>query len=149
MIDGSRGFLVGAGFVEDLGVGTKGFDLMSYPSFDKWKSRWVSSLIEVFIMYLTNRKERFGGELVKLSQKYIDPSAKVPTIYAILKRLSDAGFLREKSISHEIGITRGKSRIYYESTSDGAKYFHLLQNQIESSQIPCELQEFLMAEDEL
>ena len=116
-------------------------------TFEKWRSRWISAVLEAFIVYLVTKKERFGGELVKLSKIYIDESVKVPTVYAILKRLTDSGFLKEKSKLQEIGITRGKPRIYYDITELGESYYHNMQNLIRSSPIPCNFEEIKIQED--
>jgi DNA-binding PadR family transcriptional regulator len=96
---------------------------------------------------MISKKERFGGELVELSKQHVDENAKVPTIYAILKRLTDTGFLKEKSKLQEIGVTRGKPRTYYEITPGGKAYLESMQRQINSSLIPCNLEKLTIEEE--
>lgn len=101
--------------------------------FFKWKSRLSAPMLEAYIFYLLLQKERFGGELVQLSQAEIDKNVKVPTIYAILKRSTDLGLLEVNYHDVENGITRGTSRKYYTLTSEGNKYCNLILNHLSKS----------------
>lgn len=98
--------------------------------FTKWKSRWVSTVLEVFILFAISIKERYGGELVDLSQKFVDVNTKVPTVYAIIKRYTSSGILieikREKS-----EITRGKARIYYQLSKKGTELICMIEEHIQ------------------
>ncbi|MCE7737327.1 MAG: PadR family transcriptional regulator [Candidatus Heimdallarchaeota archaeon] len=98
--------------------------------FDKWKSRWVSSVLEVFILFMISVKERYGGELVSLSQEFVDENTKVPTVYAIIKRYTGSGVLKEFKTDEKSGITRGKSRIYYRLSDDGQELIDKIKEHI-------------------
>ena len=94
--------------------------------FDKWKLRWSAGLVEGNIFHLLSNDEKFGGELVKLSQKHIDGNVKVPTIYAILKRSSEAGLIKIQYKQSKNGVTRGTQRKYYTLTDKGKEYQQFL-----------------------
>ena len=99
----------------------------------KWRSRWTSVLLEPFILHMIQQKERFGGELVKLSQEILDPNTKIPTIYAILRRNTEIGIIHVKNAKSEDGITRGTSRKYYSLTTFGIEYYKNLMEAIDST----------------
>ncbi len=99
--------------------------------FDKWKSRWVSSVLEVFILFTISIKERYGGELVNLSQEFVDEKTKVPTIYAIIKRYTGSGILDEYKTEEKSGITRGKSRIYYRLSDTGFELIKMIEDHMQ------------------
>jgi DNA-binding PadR family transcriptional regulator len=104
--------------------------------FEKWKSRWVNAVLEVFIVSSVDIQPRYGGELVILSRKIVDPSIRVSTVYMILKRLADTGILLESKRTEVEGVTRGKMRVYYEITPNGLRYKQLIFNQVKSYNIP-------------
>ena len=102
--------------------------------FERWKSRWSATLLEGYMFHLLSIDERFGGELVKLSQERIDEvNIKVPTIYAILKRSNDMGLLKVDYKESENGITRGTQRKYYTLTDEGRYYYKLLTKHMKES----------------
>ena len=103
-------------------------------NFEKWKSRWISSVLELFILFSIALKERYGGELVELSRKHVDEKTKVPTVYAIIKRYTGSGILQEYKIDEKSGITRGKSRIYYQLTNEGDKLIEMIKQHLNSKQ---------------
>ena len=100
-------------------------------TFDKWRSRWVSSILEVFILKMISKKERYGGELVHLAQSNLVEDAKIPTVYAIIHRNIKGNFLEEFTQRDVDGVTRGTSRKYYKLTTKGVEYLQLLEDEIE------------------
>ncbi len=100
-------------------------------TFDMWRSRWVSSILEVFILKMISKKERYGGELVKLAQSELVEDARIPTVYAIIRRNIKGDFLEEFTQRDVDGITRGTSRKYYKLTTKGFEYLKLLEGEIE------------------
>ncbi len=88
----------------------------------KWKSRWSAGLLEGYMFHLLSIEERFGGELIRMSQQQIEVTVKVPTIYAILKRSSEAGLVTVDFKESENGVTRGTQRKYYKLTENGKQY---------------------------
>ena len=38
--------------------------------FNRWQSKWVVGSLEAFLLYVIKQKDRYGGELVKLSRLY-------------------------------------------------------------------------------
>jgi DNA-binding PadR family transcriptional regulator len=101
-------------------------------NFEKWKSRWISSVLEIFILFSISQKERFGGELVELSKLHVDEKVKVPTVYAIIKRYTNSGILEEYKVDGKSEVTRGRSRIYYRLNDDGAELIEHIKDHIDS-----------------
>lgn len=98
--------------------------------FRKWKSRLLTSILELYLLDLIAIQERYPGELVIMSQKVLGQDVKVPTVYAIVRRNLQSGFLELEEKGSEDGITRGTSRNYYKLTEDGISYHTLLRNEI-------------------
>ena len=96
----------------------------------KWKSRLLTSILEVYLLDLIAIQERYPGELVNLSQNTLGPDIKVPTVYAIVRRNLQSGFLELEEKGSEEGITRGTSRNYYKLTEEGLSYYALLRKEI-------------------
>ena len=107
---------------------------LTQQNFDKWKSRWVSSMLEIFILFSISQQERYGGELVQLSKKFVDEGTKVPTVYAIIKRYTSSNILQEYKVEDKSGITRGRSRIYYKLTTDGKSLLQMIESHLVSKQ---------------
>ena len=101
-------------------------------NFEKWKSRWISSVLEIFILFSISQKERFGGELVELSKTYVDEKTKVPTVYAIIKRYTNSGILEEYKVDGKSGVTRGRSRIYYRLNNTGFALIKMIEEHLNS-----------------
>ena len=81
---------------------------------------------------MIHQKERFGGELVNLSQEMLDPLTKVETIYAILHRYIEFEIVQLKVSKTQDGVTRGTSRKYYSLTKAGVDYYKNLMHYIDS-----------------
>lgn len=101
-------------------------------NFEKWKSRWISSVLEIFILFSISKKERFGGELVELSKLHVDQKVKVPTVYAIIKRYTNSGILEEYKVDEKSSITRGRSRIYYRLNDRGEELIRMIEEHLKS-----------------
>ena len=101
-------------------------------NFEKWKSRWISSVLEIFILFSISIKERYGGELVEMSKQFVDINTKVPTIYAIIKRYTNSGILEEYKVDGKSGVTRGKSRIYYRLNEHGNSLLAMIEEHLKS-----------------
>lgn len=115
--------------------------------FNRWQSKWVVGLLETFLLYVVKQKDRYGGELVKLSRLNVDKNAKVPTIYGILNRYSELGLITEVSENSEEGVTRGTSRKYYAITDLGNNYLNLMIARISSLQPILEFNSKLIKEE--
>ncbi|MDH5404397.1 MAG: PadR family transcriptional regulator [Candidatus Heimdallarchaeota archaeon] len=102
---------------------------MSY-TIDKWKSRWINSILEYFLFIKIAEKPRYGGELIVYARDLISEDIKIPTVYSILNRSVQSNFLEEFNKEEKDINTRGIPRRYYRLTVDGRNYLEEIKKEV-------------------
>lgn len=103
--------------------------------FDTWLSKWQNSLLLGLLLQYISVKQRYGIELIQYAQKMLDPGIKIPTVYSILKRLTDMGITIQLEADDKDQITRGTKRKYYKLTKHGEAYLQKIQEILMKSRL--------------
>lgn len=85
--------------------------------------QFKKGVIELLVLSLLNRKDRYGYELVEAISESIEIAE--GTIYPLLKRMTDEGYF--KTYLQE--SAEGPPRKYYQMTTKGRTYFEELRRE--------------------
>jgi PadR family transcriptional regulator PadR len=103
-------------------------------------TQFKKGVLEICVLKLLNTQDRYGYELVSTISKTI--SITEGTIYPLLKRLRDSGYV-ETYLKESV---EGPSRKYYKLTKEGRKMYQKMF--VEWEDFVEEVNAFLYAEDE-
>ena len=90
--------------------------------FESWEKRWNTTLLTAVVLRRLSGQKSFGRDIVEHSQNILSSDIKIPTVYAMLKRLSAQGYVQELEESGKAPQTRGTRRKYYSLTLSGEEY---------------------------
>ncbi|WP_413586844.1 PadR family transcriptional regulator [Bdellovibrio sp. HCB274] len=85
--------------------------------------QFKKGVIELLVLSLLNKKDRYGYELVEAISESIEIAE--GTIYPLLKRMTDEGYF--KTYLQE--SSEGPPRKYYQMTTKGRTYFEELRKE--------------------
>lgn len=82
--------------------------------------QFKKGVLEICVLALVNRQDRYGYELVKAISEQIEISE--GSVYPLLRRLTKEGYFT----TYLQESTEGPSRKYYRLTTSGEEYLHRL-----------------------
>lgn len=96
---------------------------------DDWKSQIKRGTLEFCILLMIRRRPSYGYEIISTLEKYPILSAKENTIYPLLRRLLNEGWISSSWQESAEGLPPRK---YYALTDTGREYLEAMSGEWES-----------------